>query len=79
MKTRLKKTKTSLKEPSFLRRIFLGDPGATLVGTIECSWRTFSLDFTINFHHEHSIVPTSCRWVSEDGGGDAPIKINSGF
>ena len=20
----------------------------------------------VNFHHEHSIVPTSCPWVSED-------------
>ena len=26
-----------------------------------------SLDLTINFHHKHSIVPTSCPWVSEDG------------
>jgi len=25
------------------------------------------LDHTVNFHHEHSIVPTNCPWVSEDG------------
>ena len=24
-------------------------------------------DLTVNFHHEHSIVPTNCPWVSEDG------------
>ena len=23
------------------------------------------LDLTVNFHHEHSIVPTNCPWVSE--------------
>ena len=22
----------------------------------------------VNFHHEHSIVPAICAWVSEDGG-----------
>ena len=26
-----------------------------------------SLDLTVNFDHEHSIVPTGCPWVSEDG------------
>ena len=25
------------------------------------------LDLTVNFHHEHSIVPANCPWVSEDG------------
>ena len=23
---------------------------------------------SVNFHHEHSIVPANCPWVSEDGG-----------
>ena len=27
------------------------------------------LDLTVTFHHEHSIVPTSCPWVSEDAPG----------
>ena len=37
----------------------LGDPG-----TIECSWWIFHQDLTaVNFHHEHSIVPTNCPWV----------------
>ena len=37
-----------------------------LVGKIECSWWKFIirsrrvLDLLVNFHHEHSIVPTSC-------------------
>ena len=26
-----------------------------------------SRDVTVNFHHEHCIVPTICPWVSEDG------------
>ena len=25
------------------------------------------IDLTVNFHHEHCIVPTICPWVSEDG------------
>ena len=24
------------------------------------------IETTVNFHHEHSIVPTNCPWVSED-------------
>ena len=27
------------------------------------------LDLTVNFHHEHCIVPTICPWVSEDDSG----------
>ena len=36
-----------------------------LVGTIGCLWWKFIV--MVNFHHEHSIVLTSCLWVSEDG------------
>ena len=32
------------------------------------------LDFIVNFHHEHSIVPSSCPWVSEDVLGSATMK-----
>ena len=32
---------------------------------VDNSW-TISLDLTVNFHHEHCIVPTECPWVSED-------------
>ena len=27
------------------------------------------LSSLVNFHHEHSIVPANCPWVSEDGAG----------
>ena len=27
------------------------------------------LDLTVNFHHEHPIVPANCPWVSEDAAG----------
>ena len=30
------------------------------------------LDLTVNFHHEHSIVPINCPWVPEDES-----KLNS--
>ena len=30
-----------------------------------------SLDLTVNFHHEHCIVPTDCPWVSEDACSDS--------
>ena len=36
-----------------------------LVGTIGCLWWKFIV--MVNFRHEHSIVLTSCPWVSEDG------------
>ena len=32
----------------------LDDPGAA------------SRDLIVNFHQEHSIIPTSCPWLSED-------------
>ena len=46
-----------------------------------------SLDLTVNFHHEHCIVPTDCSWVSEDalrgclhdtGATFAPRRVHSG-
>ena len=37
----------------------------TLLELVQC--RGALLDLIVNFHHEHSIVPTSCHGVSEDG------------
>ena len=36
-------------------------------GTGESKYPGARLDLTVNFHHEHSIVPTNFPWVSEDG------------
>ena len=36
-------------------------------------------DLTVNFHHEHSILPTNCPWVSEDRANIIdPILVTSG-
>ena len=47
-----------------MSKLILADQGAA-------SWddRMFVVKVIVmvNFHHEHSIVPTSCPWVSEDG------------
>ena len=41
-----------------------------LVRTTECSWWKITVRWRLAFkQNEHSIVPTSCLWVSEDGLG----------
>ena len=45
-------------------QIILGDPGA--VSRDDRMFVVNPLDLTLNFHHEHSNVPTNCPWVYED-------------
>ena len=53
----------------------LGDPGAVsrddrmFVVKVYCK-----IDLTENFHHKHSIVPTSCPWVSEDAPSQTDVQ-----
>ena len=32
---------------------------------------------TVNFHHEHCIVPTICPWVSEDAENEEPFHLKT--
>ena len=54
--------KTFLSIHAFSKTLPSSETQGQLVGSIKCSW----WKFTVNFHHEHSIDPTSCPYVSED-------------
>ena len=58
-----------------LARSILGDPGAASWDDRMFVVKVFcKIDLTVNFHHKHSIVPTNCPWVSEDGLGVVCVK-----
>ena len=48
-----------------LGQLILGDQGEASLDDRKFGMKVYYL--IINFHHEHSIVPTSCPWVFEDG------------
>ena len=58
-----------------LARSILGGSGAASWDDRMFVVKVFcKIDLRANFHHKHSIVPTNCPWVSEDGLGVVCVK-----